>query len=99
MSTYGPSASAARGMDLEKGEDLRNPILLTWSDLTYSVKGRLAPIIESVDGSIASGQLMAIMGPSGAGKSTMLDVLCRRVPALRGSVSAIHPTRWHRAPP
>ncbi|KAF8495061.1 P-loop containing nucleoside triphosphate hydrolase protein [Gautieria morchelliformis] len=59
-------------------------ITLSWSDLTYMIRGRT--ILDGVSGQLSSGQLMAVMGPSGAGKSTFLDVLCRRARASKGEI-------------
>lgn len=80
-----PSTSQASCADLEKGES-HSPLSLSWSNISYAAKGRATPILSDVNGEISSGKLLAVMGPSGAGKSTMLDVLCRRAPALTGEV-------------
>ena len=52
--------------DIEKNASpfvIPPPITLSWSDLTYQVKGKT--ILDGVDGQLASGQLLAVMGPSG----------------------------------
>ncbi|KAF2069739.1 hypothetical protein CYY_008941 [Polysphondylium violaceum] len=58
---------------------------LTWRNLSYSVKIKKANgdniqrvLLDSVDGYVKSGDLLALMGCSGAGKSTLLDLLANR---------------------
>ncbi|KAJ9453582.1 ABC transporter G family member 7 [Diplonema papillatum] len=60
------------------------PLRISWSDLSFGVKkGRnkgTRRLLHNVGGSVAPGELAAIMGPSGAGKSTLLNVLAGRAP-------------------
>ena len=84
------ATSSQPSHDLEK-EVALSPVAisLTWSNLSFAVKGREVPILSDVNGEISSGRLLAVMGPSGAGKSTFLDVLCRRTSARTGEVRPV----------
>jgi ABC-type multidrug transport system ATPase subunit len=68
-------------------------VVLTWEDLTFEtiVKDvdkstlfkpvyKLKKILRSLNGSIKSGELLAILGPTGCGKTSLLNVLAARVP-------------------
>ncbi|KAL4246441.1 ABC transporter domain-containing protein [Abortiporus biennis] len=60
------------------------PASLHFSDISYTLpNGRT--ILSDISGSVAPGQLLAIMGPSGAGKSTFLEILARK--SKRGTVN------------
>ncbi|KAG8929386.1 hypothetical protein FRC03_008981 [Tulasnella sp. 419] len=59
------------------------PASLHFSNISYTLPGT-SPILDSISGSVKSGQILAIMGASGAGKSTCLDILARR--SKRGTV-------------
>lgn len=71
--------------DVEKANS-RSKSTLRWKNIGFAVKGRELPILHAIDGQVTSGELLAVMGPSGAGKSTFLEVLCKRIPALTGSI-------------
>ncbi|KAJ3028379.1 UNVERIFIED_CONTAM: hypothetical protein HDU68_001845 [Siphonaria sp. JEL0065] len=51
-------------------------LTLSWKDLGYSIKDKT--ILGGLTGSVAPGQVLAVLGPSGAGKSTFLDVIAGR---------------------
>ncbi|KAL5524718.1 hypothetical protein ACEPAF_9863 [Sanghuangporus sanghuang] len=70
--------------DVEAQKPLEH-LVLEWENISYSIKGK--PILTNVSGSVASGEMLAVMGPSGAGKSTILDVLSKRTPATQGKVT------------
>ncbi|KAF7298507.1 ABC transporter protein [Mycena kentingensis (nom. inval.)] len=65
-----------------------NRTTVEWSDLSYSVPdlgsgggslfrraNREKVVLDSVSGSVAPGQMMAVLGPSGAGKTTIIELL------------------------
>lgn len=52
------------------------PATLHFENITYSVGTKA--VLTDVTGSVAPGQIMAVMGASGAGKSTLLDILARK---------------------
>lgn len=84
--------SIAEGLgDIFKGNRVRNPVDISFSNVTYTAslgfrKGE-KEILHQISGRLPPGQLIAIMGPSGAGKSTLLDVLSGyRRTGVEGSV-------------
>lgn len=52
------------------------PASLHFENVSYNLAGK--QILSGVQGSVHSGELMAIMGASGAGKTTFLDILARK---------------------
>ena len=53
--------------------------------LNVKVGGTSVPVVDSVTGRIAAGQMTALMGGSGAGKTSLLNALCGR--AFYGEVT------------
>lgn len=71
--------------------------VFSWSKISYTldVKGEKKVILDNLSGSLASGQVLAVLGPSGAGKSTFLDALGARKPfGVSGKVN-LHFTLNH----
>lgn len=52
------------------------PATLHFENVSYAINNKA--VLTDVSGSVAPGQLMAILGSSGAGKSTFLDILARK---------------------
>ncbi|XP_073272184.1 ABC transporter G family member 1-like [Primulina huaijiensis] len=77
------------------------PFLLTFSNLTYSVKvsqkfsllrrgaGATKSLLDNISGEARDGEIMAVMGASGSGKSTLIDALANRMAkgSLKGFVT------------
>ncbi|CEG35983.1 atp-binding cassette superfamily [Plasmopara halstedii] len=80
-----PGLSSRNGAN--KYDDILNPCVLSWSDLSYAVSSRKTSknphghkmILDKVSGRSAPGELTAIMGPSGSGKTTLVDLLADRI--------------------
>lgn len=58
---------------------------LRWDNVTYDVpdgsnkeKGATKRILHPIMGSVAPGEMLAIMGPSGCGKSSLINILAQR---------------------
>ncbi|KAJ3632148.1 hypothetical protein Zmor_019139, partial [Zophobas morio] len=61
---------------------------LTWNDLSYSVKVKRGPwwkkkevtktLLSDLNGSLNSGEMVAVMGTSGAGKTTFMNLMAGR---------------------
>ena len=98
MSMSSAEVSSARiVIDAEPEPDKPSGDELQWTDvtLTLQVGGsvlRRRPqtpkhVLCGVSGTLAPGELLAIMGPSGSGKSSLLSVLAGRVPSSPHTLS------------
>ena len=77
------------------------PFVLSFSDLTYSVKSpkkfsllsgnnsETKTLLNGISGEAKEGQILAVLGASGSGKSTLIDALANRIAkgSLKGSIS------------
>ncbi|KAK5087862.1 hypothetical protein LTR05_002077 [Lithohypha guttulata] len=72
--------------DSESAPDsiFRNDVIrsFSWSNINVQVRDRRTKqslkLLDSCDGYVEAGQLVALMGPSGSGKTTLLNVLAHR---------------------
>lgn len=84
--------------DIEKNEDDHSHLTNTtissfcWEDVSVTVKDRSSHqpknLLTNVSGSLAAGQMLALMGPSGSGKTTLLNVLARRDAHLKAAIKS-----------
>ena len=77
-----PSSESLEGSSTKSSnpELIRNTSVLTWKNLSYTVKtpSRERKLLDDVQGWVKPGMLGALMGSSGAGKTTLMDVLAQR---------------------
>ncbi|CAH8340207.1 unnamed protein product [Eruca vesicaria subsp. sativa] len=80
-----------------------SPFVLSFKDLTYSVKTRkkchpfatndsatnTKILLNGISGEAHEGEMMAVLGASGSGKSTLIDALANRISkdSLKGSIT------------
>ncbi|KAG2359299.1 hypothetical protein BDR07DRAFT_1415403 [Suillus spraguei] len=96
---------AARMLPFNGGQS--GGVSVRWSDISYIVQSpKNSPssliakstirggktILDSVSGSIESGQLMAILGPSGAGKTTLVELIAGKTKSGQYTGSITFPT-------
>ncbi|TIC63007.1 P-loop containing nucleoside triphosphate hydrolase protein [Wallemia mellicola] len=66
---------------------MREKHKLSWSDLGFKTNGKKSKtILFEQNGTIYSGEMMAVLGPSGAGKSTFLDVISKKAKGSPGTI-------------
>ena len=66
---------AARKRSFDGGHN--GGVDVRWTNVSYFVRssGRDKTILDSVNGHVAAGELMAVLGPSGAGKTTLVELI------------------------
>ena len=82
--------------------DTKEAMRIEWRNVNFSVVEkdgkasklcspvyRTKPILQNMQGSAASGELLAIMGPTGCGKTSLLNLLAARVSAAGASNAKI----------
>src|ERR1700738_3423507 len=60
--------------------------IIEFREVTYSVKGRTAPLISQLSMSINSGETLVLLGRSGSGKTTLLRLINRMLVPSSGAV-------------
>ena len=60
--------------------------IIEFREVTYSVKGRTAPLISQLSMSINSGETLVLLGRSGSGKTTLLRLINRMLVPSSGGV-------------
>ena len=64
-----------------------DPLILDARAATYRYPGRTEAAVESVDLTVAAGEMVAVVGPNGSGKTTLLRMLLGVLHPERGTVS------------
>jgi osmoprotectant transport system ATP-binding protein len=60
--------------------------IIEFREVTYSVKGRTAPLISKLSLSVNSGETLVLLGRSGSGKTTLLRLINRMLAPSNGQV-------------
>ena len=75
---------------MSAGDAIAAPIRLVGLTLGYDRH----PAVHHLDGTIAPGDLLALVGPNGAGKSTLLKGLAGEIPCLDGRIERTGPIAY-----
>lgn len=59
-------------------------------NLCKSYKGKLEPVLNSLNLKVPKGEFYGILGPNGAGKTSLMNILCGLIKANSGSVSVLN---------
>jgi osmoprotectant transport system ATP-binding protein len=60
--------------------------IIEFREVTYSVKGRSAPLISELSVSVKSGETLVLLGRSGSGKTTLLRLINRMLVPSSGAI-------------
>ena len=66
---------------------ITTPVSLSWDRITYRIGNESAKakvVLDGCCGSLAPGQMLAILGPSGSGKTSLLNALAGRTQKRKG---------------
>src|ERR1700688_5157522 len=75
----------APGNEAPISSAIADPII-EFREVTYSVKGRSAPLISQLSISVNFGETLVLLGRSGSGKTTLLRLINRMLVPTSGSV-------------
>src|SRR6202045_1564259 len=60
--------------------------IIAFQEVTYSVKGRSAPLLSQISMAVNSGETLVLLGRSGSGKTTLLRLINRMLAPSSGQV-------------
>jgi osmoprotectant transport system ATP-binding protein len=79
------SSSIAPGNEASISSATADPII-AFQEVTYSVKGRSAPLLSQISMAVNSGETLVLLGRSGSGKTTLLRLINRMLAPSSGQV-------------
>jgi len=79
------SSSIGPGNEASISSATADPII-TFQEVTYSVKGRSAPLLSQISMAVNSGETLVLLGRSGSGKTTLLRLINRMLAPSSGEV-------------
>ena len=84
---FNGESSVINSLEIRLNEGNIGPVSIQIHNLEFKYEGNLPAAINSVNISIASGSLVAIVGPSGSGKSTLADILVGGLMPTSGKIN------------
>jgi osmoprotectant transport system ATP-binding protein len=79
------SSSIGPGNEASIPSATADPII-AFQEVTYSVKGRSAPLLSQISMAVNSGETLVLLGRSGSGKTTLLRLINRMLAPSSGQV-------------
>jgi osmoprotectant transport system ATP-binding protein len=79
------SSSIGPGNEASISSATADPII-AFQEVTYSVKGRSAPLLSQISMAVNSGETLVLLGRSGSGKTTLLRLINRMLAPSSGQV-------------
>jgi osmoprotectant transport system ATP-binding protein len=79
------SSSTGPGNEASISSATADPII-AFQEVTYSVKGRSAPLLSQISMAVNSGETLVLLGRSGSGKTTLLRLINRMLAPSSGQV-------------